>query len=78
MIDPKTLKNTLTMLCGKHELAYNINELPVKVGPDCYMFYASSLSYECRKLGYCKEETYYALTGGDKIVILDSDKNRVK
>ena len=78
MITSTELKNKLTMLCSKHNLAYNINELPTKVGPDCYMFYATSLNYECRKLGFCKENKYFALTGGDTIVILDDNQNRVE
>ena len=78
MTTPAKLKTTLTMLCSQYNLAYNIDETPVKVGPDCYMFYATSLNYECRKLGFCKENMYYALTGGKDVVILDNEQNRVE
>ena len=78
MITPTQLKITLTALCTNYNMEYNVDELPVKVGPDCYMFYATQLNYECRKLGMCKETKYYALTGGKKTVILDNKQNRVE
>ena len=67
------LINNLVVECGSHNLAYSINQQPVKVGPDCYMFYATNLTEQCRKHGQCKYEPYYALTGGDTITLLDKD-----
>ena len=35
------LATKLTLLCGQHNLAYDLSHQPMKVGPDCYMFYAT-------------------------------------
>ena len=77
-IELKDLHNQLIMLCGRFGLAYNLSVYPVKVGPDCYYFYATNLDDTCRKMGYCKEEKFYALTGGDRIDIIDKDRQPLK
>ena len=69
---------TLTEVCNTHNLSYNNQITPVKIGPDCYMFYATYLGHECRTAGYCKEDTFYALTGGNTIVILNKDMKRLE
>ncbi len=71
------LSTKLTLECGKLNLAYSIGIQPVKVGPDCYMFYATALDYNCRKHGQCRYQPYYALTGGNVIQILDADRNEL-
>ena len=48
--------DTLTQLCTSHNLSYNNRETPIKIGPDCYMFYANHLSHECKTAGYCKDD----------------------
>ena len=68
------LNNNLVVRCSAHNLAYSMHQQPVKVGPDCYMFYATELTEQCRKHGQCKYEPYYALTGGDTITLLDKDR----
>lgn len=78
MNDTKTLQGMLISLCNEHNLAYNSKEIPIKIGPDCYLFHATHLTYECRTAGYCKEERYFALTGGEKVVILNKDMMRVE
>ena len=65
------LATKLTLLCGQCNLAYDLTHQPMKVGPDCYMFYATELDYSCRKEGKCKQSKYYALTGGERIDIID-------
>lgn len=71
------LCSRLILECGKLKLAYSIGIQPVKVGPDCYMFYATALDYLCRKHGQCRYQPYYALTGGNVIQILDADRNEL-
>lgn len=67
------LKQLLTTMCVDSNLAFDNNNNPVKIGPDCYMFYATELSSSCRKEGQCSENTYYVLTGGDTIKLLNSN-----
>jgi|14BtaG_2_1085337.scaffolds.fasta_scaffold11476_2 hypothetical protein len=71
------LKDTLTVMVSKYNLAYDLTQSPVKVGPDCYMFYATPLDALCRKKGLCTIQSYYALTGGETIVIMDKNKNHL-
>ena len=73
MSETQELQHKLTLLCSKFNLAYNIQHLPVKIGPDCYLFYATKLTDKCRKEGKCKESKFFALTGGDKVVIMDKN-----
>ena len=68
------LKNTLTVLVSKYNLAYDLTQSPIKVGPDCYMFYATPLDAMCRKKGLCTVHPYYCLTGGETIDIMDKSK----
>ena len=70
--------DTLTEMCTSFNLVYDNRVSPIKIGPDCYMFYATRLSHECRTAGYCKEDKYFALTGGKSIVILNKDMNRIE
>ena len=76
-VELKDLHNKLILLCGDFGLAYDLSIQPVKVGPDCYYFYATRLDPTCRKLGFCKEEKFYALTGGERIEILDGNRQRL-
>ena len=68
------LKDTLTVLVSKYNLAYDLTQTPVKVGPDCYMFYATPLDAMCRKKGLCTIQPYYCLTGGETIAIMNKNK----
>ena len=72
--DWKEIHSKLMIECSKHNIAYDLHLKPIKIGPDCYQFYGTQLTEDCRRHGKCKVETYYALTGGDILVILDSDK----
>lgn len=71
------LHEHLQVLCGQFGLACNKSDFPVKVGPDCYYFYATRLEDNCRRQGYCKEEKFYALTGGRCVDIMDGDRQRL-
>jgi hypothetical protein len=71
------IKTKVMLQCDKHNIAYDIQTAPVKIGPDVYMFYGTQITEHCRKYGQCKVSTYYALVGGDACVILDSDMTRV-
>ncbi len=68
------LRDTLTVTVSKYNLSYDLTQLPIKVGPDCYMFYATPLDPMCRKKGLCVVKPYYALTGGDTLTIMDKNK----
>ena len=71
------LKDTLTVMVSKYDLSYDLTQSPIKVGPDCYMFYATPLNALCRKKGLCTIHPYYCLTGGETIVIMDKNKNHL-
>lgn len=73
----KGLQTKLTLLCSQFGLAYDLSIPPVKVGPDCYYFYATRLDETCRKFGFCKEEKFYALTGGERIDLMDGNRQRL-
>jgi len=72
------MKLTLTELaaklvdvCKEYDLDYDPVTLPIKLTADCYIIYATPMSHDCRRDGKCSITQYYALTGGDKIQIVD-------
>ena len=58
--------------CDNIGLLVNSNDNPIKVGPDCYMFYATQLTDNCKNKGKCEQKRYYALTGGKSVKIVQS------
>lgn len=76
-INITTLADELVSLCDNVNLVYDNTKLPVKIGPDCYMFYATHLTNECKSWGQCRSERYYAIANGTDCVILDKDTNRL-
>ena len=78
MSELQELQGRLIAKCSEYNLAYDSAVSPVKVGPDCYYFYATPVDEKCHKLGFCKEEKYYALTGGKTIVVLNEDQVPLK
>ena len=62
--------------CEQNGLMIDRSELPIKLGPDCYLVSAVPSSPQCTKHGYCKQGSYYALTGGSKIKIIPCDSWR--
>lgn len=75
--DWKEIHGKLMIECSKRNIAYDLHLNPIKIGPDCYQFYGTRLTEDCRRQGKCKVETYYALTGGNNLVILNSDKREL-
>ena len=71
------LRNRLILECSKYNLAFDLSIQPVKLGPDCYYFYATHVDPICRRVGICKEVKFYLLTGGEELVILDRDGHRL-
>ena len=72
-LDITELKEILIVTASKYNLAYDLSQEPVKVSPDCYMFYATPLDAMCRKKGLCVVNPYYALTGGECVTIMDKN-----
>jgi len=54
---------------SKEGVLYDKQHLPIKIGPDCYMFSGVRTDTNCTKYGDCKVERFYALTGGETIKI---------
>lgn len=54
--------------CDRMGLLYDKVHLPIKVGPDCYIIYATT----CEAHGDCRRRRYYALTGGSSIKIYEN------
>jgi len=55
--------------CEEDGLMIDRSNVPIKIGPDCYLIDAVPSSPQCTKQGYCKQDSYYALTGGSTIKI---------
>jgi len=58
------IKNKINEKCDELSLMVDRAHLPIKVGPDCYLFHATPKDDNCSKRGVCHQERYYALTGG--------------
>jgi hypothetical protein len=59
--------------CEQDGLMIDREELPIKLGPDCYLVSAVPSVPNCTKQGHCKQNSYYALTGGSTIKIVECD-----
>jgi len=66
----KDLASLLSGVCKLHDIVYDDKTLPIKFGPDCYVFYGTPLTDGCKSSGKCREVAYYALTGGEQIEIM--------
>lgn len=71
----KDLSTHLMTILGEYGLVYDDSYQPVKVGPDVYMFRATEMVEVCKKHGHCRVSHYYALTGGDYVMISDMNQN---
>ena len=67
------LADSIQSVCYQQDIIYDPAVLPIKFGPDCYIIHATPKSNECVKHGECKVNTYYAMTGGDRIDIIERD-----
>ncbi len=56
--------------CDNDNLIPSKDPGPIKIGPDCYVVYATELNDYCKKSGNCRVERFYALTGGETIKII--------
>ena len=56
--------------CDKEGLLFDNQHLPIKVGPDCYIVYATPKTDGCVKEGKCQQQRYYALTGGKEVELI--------
>ena len=56
--------------CTEEGIIYDDSSLPIKFGPDCYIFHGTPKSYECEKQGKCRVLPYYAYVGREKIDIM--------
>lgn len=65
-----TITEQIYNQCSTDNLIPSRDPGPVKIGPDCYLVYATDLSEFCRKTGKCRVERFYALTGGESIRII--------
>jgi hypothetical protein len=59
--------------CEKDGLMTDRSELPIKIGPDCYLISVVPSGINCTKRGECKQTNYYALTGGSVIKLVPCD-----
>lgn len=64
-----SLNDSIYQAAEDSGLIVDRESLPIKVGPDVYMFAATPLTSSCQKWGDCKEGRYYALTGGQEVII---------
>ena len=64
------IRESIHNRCDELDLMVDKAHLPIKVGPDCYLFHATPKDDNCHKRGVCHQERYYALTGGKKGVTI--------
>ncbi len=67
------LADSIVGVCQQQNIIYDPTVLPIKFGPDCYIIYGTPKDNQCVKHGECKYNTYYAMTGGDRIDIINRD-----
>ena len=56
--------------CENEGIIYDTSSLPIKFGPDCYIFHGTPKSEECSKNGDCRVLPFYAYIGRDEIDIM--------
>ena len=67
------LADSIESVCQERDIIYDPDVLPIKFGPDCYIIYGTPRTHDCVKHGHCKLNTYYAMTGGNSIEIVESN-----
>ena len=60
----------IRLTCESHQIRMGM-DIPIKVGPDVYMFMAVKMTDSCRRAGICRYQKYYALTGGREVKLID-------
>ena len=66
----KELAREIEEKCQVEGIIYDDTSLPIKFGPDCYIFHGTPQSEECSKYGNCRVFPYYAYIGRDEIDIM--------
>ena len=56
--------------CLNEGIIYDDSSLPIKFGPDCYIFHGTPKSHNCEKHGDCRLLPYYAYVGREEIDIM--------
>ena len=56
--------------CDSEDIIYDESNLPIKFGPDCYIFHGTPKSEQCSKQGECRVLPFYAYIGRDEIDIM--------
>jgi hypothetical protein len=65
-----TINQQIYDQCDTDNLIPSRDPGPIKIGPDCYLVYATELNNHCKTSGRCRVERFYALTGGESIRII--------
>ena len=66
----KSLALMIKEECDKNGIMYDVSDLPIKIGPDCYIFHAVPKSEECVGSGHCRQLPYYAYVGKEGLSIM--------
>ena len=67
----KPIPERIQEACATLNILYEPqNNMPIKLTADCYLFYGTEVTEACHNYGQCKEELYYAITGGKNVTIL--------
>lgn len=64
------LAKEITDKCLTEGIIYDTSTLPIKFGPDCYIFHGTPKSEECSLHGKCRVFPFYAYIGRDGIDIM--------
>ena len=56
--------------CQSEGIIYDSSTLPIKFGPDCYIFHGTPKSEACSLHGKCRVFPFYAYIGRDEIDIM--------
>jgi hypothetical protein len=64
-----TITEQIFQAASEQGLLFDESHLPIKIGPDCYMFSGVRSCENFSKSGQTRVERFYALTGGSTIQI---------
>ena len=63
------LTQRLVEECDRLGIAFDANQDLIKSTPGCYVFYGTPLNDDCRRYGYCRQLSYYALVEGRNVIV---------
>lgn len=64
--------NTIQLIsaeCDRIGIAFDSNQVMNEVSPGCFLFYGTELTQDCRKNGYCRVRSYYAVLKDNTVTI---------